>query len=52
MKIFYNSLCLVSVVVPLAVSLPVTHFGFVDYDDPAYDFDNPHVLRLTPSDMK
>src|SRR5256885_4310292 len=24
---------------------PVVHYGFVDYDDPAYVWDNPHVFR-------
>lgn len=37
------------VLVTLAVYVPVATYGFVDFDDPAYVFDNPHVRAgLTP----
>jgi hypothetical protein len=34
---------LVLALVTLAVYWPVTHFDFVNYDDPAYVTSNPHV---------
>ena len=37
-------ICLLLAVAVLAVYLPVRNFGFVDYDDTAYFFENPHVL--------
>jgi protein O-mannosyl-transferase len=37
-------ICLLLVLASLAVYLPVRHFGFVDYDDSGYFFNNPQVL--------
>lgn len=37
-------ICLLLVLASLAVYFPVCHFGFVDYDDSGYFFNNPHVL--------
>ena len=31
----------------LACYWPVRHFNFVNYDDPAYVYENPHVITLT-----
>lgn len=36
--------CLLLALATLMVYWPVGNFGFVDYDDPAYFFDNSHVL--------
>ena len=38
-------ICLLLALAALAVYFPVSHFGFVDYDDSGYFFQNPHVLN-------
>ena len=37
-------ICLLLALATLAVYFPVSHYGFVDYDDSGYFFENPHVL--------
>jgi Flp pilus assembly protein TadD len=45
-------ICLLLVVATLAVYWPVKNYGFVNYDDSAYFFANPHVLGgLTGPDI-
>lgn len=44
--------CLLLIVVTLACFLPVVRCGFINYDDPDYFSDNPHVQSgLTPGSM-
>jgi len=37
-------ICLLLALATLSVYLPVRNYGFVDYDDSSYFFNNPHVL--------
>src|SRR4051812_20197777 len=45
--------CLALVVITVGVYGPLLHFGFVNYDDPEYVFDNAHVAGgLTPDGLQ
>jgi Flp pilus assembly protein TadD len=47
------AICLLLALATLAIYWPVKNYGFVNYDDPGYFFDNPHVLGgLTGPDIK